>query len=141
MVFSFSALFLWMVLGIEMASRRSNIQNMINKDLKHNLIKFLKKGKGKCNFTLPLSWISSEATPPQTMAPKRPLPMGRASVQYLAGSLKMTFSGGLEVKHWEWEESMELGFQRSDAVGRCTITHSSSPITGKILTRNCKNTS
>src|ERR1039457_3361334 len=32
-----------------------------------------------------LSWMGSEGTPPKTIAPRRPLPMGRASVQAVAG--------------------------------------------------------
>uniref|UniRef100_A0A2P2PNF7 Uncharacterized protein n=1 Tax=Rhizophora mucronata TaxID=61149 RepID=A0A2P2PNF7_RHIMU len=35
----------------------------------------------------------SDATPPQTMAPRRPFPMGIASVQCFAGPLKVTFKG------------------------------------------------
>ncbi|WRX15057.1 hypothetical protein QQP08_007544 [Theobroma cacao] len=69
------------------------------------------------------------------MAPRRPLPMGRASVQYLAGSLKVTLSG-LEVELWESEGTIELGFKRSDTVGRRTRTHSSSPIAGNLGTTN-----
>ncbi|KAF7811040.1 Alpha-L-fucosidase 2 [Senna tora] len=38
--------------------------------------------------SLPLSWRISEATPPQIIAPRRPLPIGIASVQCLAGPEK-----------------------------------------------------
>ena len=60
---------------------------------------------------VPLSWRVSDATPPQTMAPRRPLPMGSASVQWLAGPLNVTFRGLAAVS---------IGFHRS---GRRTRPH------------------
>lgn len=68
----------------------------------------------KCGFgyiVVPLSWRVSDATPPQTMAPRRPLPMGSASVQWLAGPLNVTFRGLAAVS---------IGFHRS---GRRTRPH------------------
>jgi hypothetical protein len=40
-----------------------------------------------------LSWSFSEATPPQTMAPRLPFPIGAASVKCSAGDENTTFSG------------------------------------------------
>ena len=60
---------------------------------------------------VPLSWRVSDATPPQTMAPRRPLPTGSASVQWLAGPLNVTFRGLAAVS---------IGFHRS---GRRTRPH------------------
>ena len=37
-----------------------------------------------------LSWMRSVVTPPKTMAPRRPLPMGVASFQFFAGCLCQT---------------------------------------------------
>ena len=42
---------------------------------------------------LRLSWSLSDSTPPHTMAPRRPFPIGAASVKYVAGDANTTFRG------------------------------------------------
>ena len=75
---------------------------------------------------LPLSWSVSDATPPQTIAPRRPLPMGRASVQCLAGPKNLTLSGSEEPP--SSSPPPHPGLQHSISVGGLTRTHSPSSI-------------
>ena len=74
---------------------------------------------------VPLSMRVSDATPPQTMAPSRPLPIGSASVQCLAGPLNVIFRG-LELPP---SASIELGFHRSFSADRRTRSNPPSSIT------------
>lgn len=77
---------------------------------------------------LPLSWRVSSLTPPHTIAPRRPFPMGIASVQCFAGPENVSFKG------LELSVSTKLGFHRSLSVGGRTITQSPSSITSTIKT-------
>ena len=73
---------------------------------------------------LPLSWRVSCLTPPHTIAPSLPFPMGTASVQCFAGPENVSFKG-LELS----VVSTKLGFHKSFSVGGPTRTHSPSSIT------------
>lgn len=70
----------------------------------------------------------SVATPPQTIAPRRPLPMGIASVQCLASPLKITFKAFFSVSFelLDDDDEDDDGFHKSLSKTGLTMTHSSS---------------
>jgi hypothetical protein len=71
--------------------------------------------------SLRLSWSLSDSTPPHTMAPRRPFPIGAASVKYLAGDANTTFSGRAS---WSAVGHPTAEATASASGGRLTQTHS-----------------
>ena len=71
----------------------------------------------------------SETRPPQTIAPRRPLPIGRASVHCSAGALKLTLRGFEACDDDPPSIPNKLDeFHKSLSVSRLTISKSTSSI-------------
>ena len=98
-----------------------------------DLDKIKKRKEGVDDGCLRLSWSVSEATPPHTMAPRRPLPMGVASVQCFAGSENWTLRGRAS----SVSPPPPAQHSTSASIGGRTQTHSSpSPIRDRSETKS-----